>query len=75
MSSFDGKFLKLYFAWISPAHFCTILTHNIKWHKNVSLSVYFILLSIRNCNGLMLLNLKKNEKSIKIDKAIPGNMG
>ena len=26
MSSFNGKFLKLYFAWISPAPFCTILT-------------------------------------------------
>ena len=29
-SSFDGKFLKLYFAWISPAPFFTILTQNIK---------------------------------------------
>ena len=34
MSSFDGKFLKLHFAWILPAPFCTILTQNIKWHKN-----------------------------------------
>ena len=34
MSSLDGKFLKLYFTWISPAPFCTILTQNIKWHKN-----------------------------------------
>ena len=33
MSNFDGKFSKLYFAWISPAPFCTILTQNIKWHK------------------------------------------
>ena len=33
MSSFGGKFLKLYFAWISPVPFCTILTQNIKWHK------------------------------------------
>ena len=34
MSSFDGKFLKLFFAWISPAPFCTILTQNIKQHKD-----------------------------------------
>ena len=40
-----------------------------------SLSVYFILLKIRNCYGLILLNLKKNETSIKIDKIMPGNMG
>ena len=33
MSGFDGKFFKLYFALISPAPFCTILTQNIKWHK------------------------------------------
>ena len=40
-----------------------------------SLSVYFILLKIQNCCGLILLNLKKNEKSIKIDKVMPDNMG
>ena len=74
MSSFDGKFLKFYFAWISPAPFCTILTQNIKRHIFFCLSVYFIILKIRNCYGLILLNLKKNEKSIKIDKVMPGNM-
>ena len=40
-----------------------------------SLSVYSIRLKIWNCYGLILLNLKKNEKSIKIDKVIPGTMG
>ena len=40
-SSFDGKFLKLYFAWILPAPFCTILTQNIKWHKNFLFVVIF----------------------------------
>ena len=40
-----------------------------------SLSEYFILLKIRNCYGLILLNLKNNEKSIKIDKVMLGNMG
>ena len=40
-----------------------------------SLSVYFILLKIQNMYGLILLNLKKNEKSIKIDKVMPDNMG
>ena len=40
-----------------------------------SLSVYFILLKIQNCYGLILLNLKKNEKSIKIDKVMRDNMG
>ena len=39
-----------------------------------SLSVYFILLKIRNCYGLILLTLKKNEKNIKIDKIMPGTM-
>ena len=34
MSSLDGKFLKLYFTWILPAPFCTILTQTIKWHKH-----------------------------------------
>ena len=43
--------------------------------KIFSLSVYFILLKIGNCYGLILLNLKKNEKSIEINKVIPGNMG
>ena len=37
--------------------------------------VYFILFKIRNCYGLILLNLKKNEKSIKIDKVMSGDMG
>ena len=41
MSSFDGKFFKLYFAWISPAPFCTIFTQNIKWHKNFLFVVIF----------------------------------
>ena len=67
MSSFDEKLLKLYFAWISPAHFWTILTQSDT--KIFSLSVYFILLRIWNCYGLILLNLKKDEKSIKIDKS------
>ena len=40
-----------------------------------SFSVYFILLKIQNCYGIILLNLKKNEKSIKIDKVMPDNMG
>ena len=40
-----------------------------------SLSVYFILLKIQSFYGLILLNLKKNEKSIKIDKVMPDNMG
>ena len=75
MSSFDGKFLRSYFAWISPAPLCTILTQNIKWHKKFSLSWYLILLKIPNFYGLIFLNLKKNEKSIKIDKVMPGNMG
>ena len=39
------------------------------------LLVYLILLEIRTCYGLILLILKKNEKSIKIDKVMPGNMG
>ena len=30
---------------------------------------------MRNCYGLILLNLKKNEKIIKIDKVMPGYMG
>ena len=34
MGSFDGKFLKLYFAWISLTPFYTILTQIMKWHKN-----------------------------------------
>ena len=34
MSNFDVKFSKLYFAWISPAPFGTILTQTMKWHKN-----------------------------------------
>ena len=38
-------------------------------------SVYLILFKIRNCYGLILLNLKKNEKNIKIDKAMQDNMG
>ena len=76
MSSFDGKFLNLYFAWILPAPFCTIVTQNIKWHKNfLFIGIYFSLLKTRNCNGLILLNLKKYEKSIEIDKVMPGNMG
>ena len=59
ISSLDEKFIKLYFAWVSLAPFCTIVTQNIKWHKNFPI----------------LLNLKKNEKSIKIDKVITGYMG
>ena len=43
--------------------------------KNFSLWIYFILLTNLNCYGLILLNLKKNEQSIKIDKVMPGNMG
>ena len=34
ISSFDGKFMKLYFAWVSLAPFCMILTQFIKWPKN-----------------------------------------
>ena len=43
--------------------------------KFFSLSVYFILLKIRNWFGLISFNLKKNEKIIKIDKVMPGKMG
>ena len=75
MSSFDGKFFMLYFAWISPVPFCTILTQNINWHNFFSLSVYFILLKVRNCGGPILLIMKEDEKSIKIDKVMPGNIG
>ena len=75
MSSFDGKFLKLYFAWISPAPFSTILTQNIKCHKNFLFMLYFIILKMRNCYGLIMSNLKTNEKSFKIDKVMAGNMG
>ena len=75
MSRFDGKFLKWYFAWISPAPFCTILTQNIKWHKKFLFMVYFILLKIRNCYGLISWNLEKNKKSIKNDNVMLGNMG
>ena len=75
MSSFDVKLLKLYFSWISPAPFCTILTPNIKSHKIFHLSLYLISFNIQNCYGLILLNLKNNEKNIKIDKVMPGNIG
>ena len=37
--------------------------------------MYFIRLKIQNCYGIILLNLKKNAKSNKIDKVMPGNMG
>ena len=74
MSSFN-VFLKLYFAWISPAPFCTILTKIYSDTKIISLSVYFSILKIWNCYGLILLNLKKSEKSIKIHKVMPGDMG
>ena len=40
-----------------------------------SWTVYFFILTIQNCYGLILLNLNKNEKSIKIDKVMQGNMG
>ena len=40
-----------------------------------SLSINLIRLKIGNFYGLILLNLKKNEKSIEIDKVMPGNMG
>ena len=76
MGSFDGKFLKLYFAWISLAPSYTFLTQNMKWHNKISLYGYISFFwKNLNCYGLILLNLKKNQKSIKIDKAMPGNMG
>ena len=41
----------------------------------ILLSAYFIRFQIQNCYGLILLNLKKNEKIIKIDIVMPRNMG
>ena len=66
MSSFDGKLLKLSFACISPAPFCTILAPNIKSHEKLSLSVYFILLNIPDYYCLILLNLKRMRKALQL---------
>ena len=59
MSNFDGKFLKLYFSWISPAPFCTILTQNIKWHN-----IFFFICIFYTFKDLKFLwsHLIKSEK-------------
>ena len=65
MRSFEEKFLKLYFVWISPAPFCTILTQNTKFHKKILFIGIFHFFK----------DPKLLWKSYKIDKVMPGNMG
>ena len=43
--------------------------------KKLPLSLYLIFLKIANRYGLIFTSLRKNEKSIKIDKVMPDNMG
>ena len=59
MSSFDGKFLKLYFAWISPTPVCTILTQKIKWHK---IFLFVVIFNSFKDPKLLWSHLFKSEK-------------
>ena len=69
MISFVEKLLKLYSAWNLPAPFCTILTQNIKSHKN------FLFIDIFHCfkyPKLLWSHLVKSEnrmrKALKLTK-------